>query len=92
MLAQVRFVHPDPAERDPAAAVALAQRAVRAAPDPDASLFAVLASSYAAAGRLDDAIAAQRQALEAAGDGALAASMSRRLKQLEDLRAARTTR
>jgi tetratricopeptide (TPR) repeat protein len=56
----------DPALRDPAAAVDLAERAVALSREPDPAVLDTLAVAYAAAGRFDDAVAAGERALRAA--------------------------
>jgi len=67
--------------RDGAAAVALAERAVKAAPVADPGTLDTLAAAYAAAGRFDEALQSEDRAialLEAAGRGAQAEGMRTR--------------
>ena len=68
--------------RAPAEAVALAERAAALTGRRDVNVQATLAAAYAAAGRFDDAAAAQRQALalaEQIGAPAVTAELQRRL-------------
>jgi tetratricopeptide (TPR) repeat protein len=65
-LAWVLAVHPEESRRDPAKAVALAERASRLARD-DASVLDALAAAYAAAGRFEDAVAEAERALVLSG-------------------------
>jgi Flp pilus assembly protein TadD len=62
-LAWLLATAPDPRHRDPAAAVRLAERAARGAGDAAPDVFDTLAAAYAAAGRFDKAIAAERRAI-----------------------------
>ena len=81
-LAWIRAANPDPALRDPARAVELAQRAVRAKPD-HAFVQGTLAAAYASAGRTADALSAQARALEilgVQGDPTSAAAFAARLE------------
>jgi len=55
----------DPALRDPATAVRLAEAAQASSPAPNPALLDTLAAAYAAAGRFDDAIAAAERAVRA---------------------------
>jgi protein O-mannosyl-transferase len=64
-LAFLLATHPDPALRDPARAVALAEGAV--AGRRGYAELATLAAAYAAAGRVTDAVASTREALALAG-------------------------
>ena len=61
-LAWLLATHPDPALRDPAEAVRLAERALAASSAPDPALLDTLAAAYAAAGRFDEASARAEQA------------------------------
>jgi protein O-mannosyl-transferase len=63
-LAWILATAPDPALRDPAEAIALAERSARDKPG-DASVLDTLAAAYAAAQRYRDAAAAQERALAA---------------------------
>ncbi len=65
-LAWLLATHPDPALRDPRAAVRIAEAI--AAAQPDAQVLDTLAAAYAAAGRYPEAVAAVKRAL--AGDPA----------------------
>ena len=62
-LAWLLAAHPDPSRRDPARAVALAERAAALTDHAQPAVLDVLAAAYAAAGRLDDAVATAERAL-----------------------------
>ncbi len=62
-LAWLLAAHPDPARRDPARAVALAERAAALTGRVQPAVLDVLAAAYAAAGRLDRAVATAETAL-----------------------------
>ena len=62
-LAFLLAAHPDPARRDPARAVALAERAAALTGHAQPAVLDVLAFAYAAAGRLDRAVATAETAL-----------------------------
>ncbi len=77
-LAWILATHPDPARRDPAESIRLAEGAARALPDPEPELLDTLAAGYAAAGRFEDAAATAQRALglaQARGDAALAETL-----------------
>ncbi len=81
-LAWIRAANPDPALRDPARAVGLAQRAAQKKPD-HAFVQGTLAAAYAGAGRMADAVSTQERALailRAQGDLGSAAAFSDRLE------------
>jgi tetratricopeptide (TPR) repeat protein len=80
-LAWLLATTPDGSVRDGVSAVDLAERAVRAAPQPDPGVLDTLAAAYAAAGRFADAIGAEQRAIalmEASGRGAGADGMRAR--------------
>jgi tetratricopeptide (TPR) repeat protein len=54
----------DPALRDPADAVAFAERAVALTAAPDPATLDTLAAAYAAAGRFEDAVATEQRAVQ----------------------------
>ena len=62
-LAWLLASHPDPARRDPLEAVGLAERAASLTNHRQPGVLDVLAAAYAAAGRLDQAIATAETAL-----------------------------
>ena len=62
-LAWLLAAHPDPARRDPARAIALAERAAALTGRAQPAVLDVLAAAYAAAGRLDRAVATAEEAL-----------------------------
>ncbi len=62
-LAWLLAAHPDPARRDPARAVALAERAAALTGHAQPAVLDVLAAAYAAAGRPDRAVATAEEAL-----------------------------
>ncbi|QJW98293.1 tetratricopeptide repeat protein [Frigoriglobus tundricola] len=64
--AWVLATHPDPAQRDERAAVALAEQACRVTERRQPALLEVLAAAYAAAGRYADAAAVSSVAIEQA--------------------------
>ena len=80
-LAWLLAAHPDPARRDPARAVALAERAAATTGHAQPAVLDVLAAAYAAAGRLDRAVATAETALGLvpAGRGDMAAVIRERL-------------
>lgn len=83
-LAWILATSPDPALRDPQAAVALAEEAAAQGPDPEAGLLDTLSVAYAAAGRPEEARAAAQRALvraEASGEAALATELRARLRE-----------
>jgi len=65
-LAQVLAIHPNPALRDAALAVELAERAATLTNNQNATVLDTLAVTYAAAGRFDDAVKAGEAALNLA--------------------------
>ncbi|MBV9008617.1 MAG: tetratricopeptide repeat protein [Verrucomicrobia bacterium] len=74
----------DPAIRNSARAVKLAEDALRRAPEPHPLIFHTLAAAYAAAGRTQDAISAADHAEELArtrGDAQLANSLHQELER-----------
>ena len=89
-LAWLLAAHPDPARRDPARAVELAERAAALTGRAQPAVLDVLAAAYAAAGRLDRAIAAAETALDlaAAGRDDVAAVIRQRLEGYRRARAA----
>jgi len=81
-LAELCATTPDPSLRDPAAAAALAERAVRITSGRNPRALEVLAAAHAAAGRLEDAVHAAAAALELAkanGDTKLANAIQKRI-------------
>ena len=81
MLAWLAATAPDPALRDGAQAVALAEEALAATPEPDADLVDTVAAAYAEAGRFADAVATARRAEDlarAAGNDAFADEVAAR--------------
>ena len=69
--ALILATHPDPKIRDPEQAVQLARRAAHLTSQKDQGVLEILAGCYAAADKLDEAVAAQKAAVElavAAGD------------------------
>ncbi len=81
-LAWLLATHPDAARRDPARAVALAERAAALTDHAQPAVLDVLAAAYAAAGRLDRAVATAETALGlvSAGRGDVAAVIRERLR------------
>ena len=67
-LAALLVTDPDPARRDGAEAVRLAERAVALSPKPEATVLDTLAAAYAEAGRFDAAARTAQRALEAANE------------------------
>jgi tetratricopeptide (TPR) repeat protein len=61
-LAWLLATEPDPALRNPAEAVRLAEGALEASPRPDPALLDTLAAAYAAAGRFEEALARAEEA------------------------------
>ncbi len=89
-LAWLLAAHPDPARRDPSRAVELAERAAALTGHAQPAVLDVLAAAYAAAGRLDHAVAAAETALDLvpAGQDAVAAVIRQRLEGYRRARAA----
>jgi tetratricopeptide (TPR) repeat protein len=88
-LAWIRAEATEPSLRNAADAVRLAERAVALTRNRDASALDVLAAAYAAAGRIDQAIATARLAIDTAaavGATALAADIRTRLAAYEGRR------
>ncbi len=84
---------PEAATRDGARAVALAERAVALTRRGEPTLLDTLAAAYAEAGRFDDAVRAEREALALArrrGDSSLTARLRRGLTELEEHRPVRS--
>ena len=79
-LAWLLATAPDPALRDAAQAVRLAERVAELTGRRDASAMDVLAAAYAAAGQFDRAIDASEAALELKPDPALASAIRGRLE------------
>ena len=92
-LAWLLAAHPDPARRDPARAVELAERAAALTGHAQPAVLDVLAAAYAAAGRLDRAVATAERALGLvpAGRDDVAAVIRQRLEGYRRALAARTT-
>jgi tetratricopeptide (TPR) repeat protein len=81
-LAWIRATAADPAQRNPAQAVELAERAAAATGRRDLAVLDALAAAYAAAGRFDAAVDAAQAAVDlavAAGRGDVAAQFKQRL-------------
>ena len=81
-LAWLLATAPDPRNRDPELAVLLAERAARGAGDAASDVLDTLAAAYAAAGRFDEAVGAQRRAIalaRRAGRKAAVSDFRRRL-------------
>ena len=64
--ALILATHPDPKIRDPEQAVQLARRAAHLTSQKDQGVLEILAGCYAAADKLDEAVAAQKAAVELA--------------------------
>jgi len=82
-LAWIRATASDPALRDPAAAVRLAERADDATHHRDVTAVDALAAAYAAAGRYEYALRTARSGLDlaiAAGQGAVVAQFRMRIE------------
>ncbi len=81
-LAWLLVTHPDPARRDPARAVRLAERAAELTGRVQPGVLDVLAAAYAATGALDRAVATAETALERVppGRGDVAAAIRERLR------------
>jgi tetratricopeptide (TPR) repeat protein len=62
-VAWIRATHADPARRDGAEAVRLAERARDHSPEPQAVVFSTLAAAYAEAGRFAEAVTAGERAV-----------------------------
>jgi tetratricopeptide (TPR) repeat protein len=75
-LAWILATHADPARRDGAEAVRLAERARDRSPEPVAVIFSTLAAAYAEAGRFPEAVSACERAIE----------LARRERQVEEVR------
>ncbi len=85
-LAWILATHGDPAVRDAARAVRLAEQAERQSAGRSPSVLDALAAAYAAAGRRDDAVATARRAIAVAretGAEDLARHIERRLAEYE---------
>ncbi len=91
-LAWLLAAHPDPARRDPARAVELAERAAALTGQAQPAVLDVLAAAYAAAGRLDRAVATAETALGLvpAGRDDMAAVIRQRLDEYRRAGAERT--
>lgn len=84
-LAWLRATHRDPALRDAAEAVRLAEWAAQGTGRDDPQALTILAAAYAEAGRFADAVAAGERAhasAAAAGNGVLAQQLARHLERL----------
>ena len=82
--AKLLLEHPEPGRRDPAAAIAAAQRAIARSVAADPALLELMANAHAEMGHFDDAVAAQRKALTVAErTGADAARIVELRAQLE---------
>ncbi len=88
-VAWIRATHAEAGHRDGAVAVALAERARDASPQPVAVLYSTLAAAYAEAGRFPDAVAAGERALALARDAHQPGEAERYARQLELYRAGR---
>ena len=78
MAAMILATNPNVAARNSSEAIRLARRADELTGGSDSGVLEILAASYAAGGRFEDAVAAERKALDlvsAQGDGQLAAEM-----------------
>ncbi|MBM3318263.1 MAG: tetratricopeptide repeat protein [Candidatus Eisenbacteria bacterium] len=85
-LAWIQATHQDPALRDPARAIELAERADEVAGGADARALDALAVAYAAAQRPADALRAAERALDLAlreKDAAMAELMRQRIRQFQ---------
>jgi tetratricopeptide (TPR) repeat protein len=85
-IAWIRATHADAAHRDGAAAVAMAERARAASPEPVAVVEATLAAAYAEAGRAAEAVAAGERAVALAAQSGDSAAAARYAAQLERYR------
>jgi hypothetical protein len=83
---------PDPAARDGAEAVRLAERARHLAPEPSAALEATCAAAYAESGRFADAVAAGERAVALARRAGSGTEASEYAGQLALYRAGRPFR
>ncbi len=84
-LAWLLATHPDPAKRNPADAVSLAEAAVRASARNAPALLDTFGVALAAAGRFEEAeavLAEARERAREAGDAALGAELERHLAQV----------
>jgi tetratricopeptide (TPR) repeat protein len=79
-LSWILATHKNPALRDGAAAVGLAEDVVARASSPSAYELDTLAAAYAEAGRFDDATSMARRALAMAKDPKLTAGLEERIK------------
>jgi cytochrome c-type biogenesis protein CcmH/NrfG len=89
-LAWILAVAPDPKLRDPEESIRLAQRALRGLDPPNANYLDTLATGYASAGRLDEAIAAASRGVRVAteaGEPELADELRARLDDYRSRRA-----
>jgi Flp pilus assembly protein TadD len=66
--ARILAIHPDPNTRDPERALTLAKQVAELTNYQDATILDVLATSYAATGRLDEAVSTIRTALTLASE------------------------
>ena len=80
--AMLLATHPDAASRNSSEAIKLARRAADLTSGKDSAVLEILAASYAAAGRFDEAVTAERKALDisAKADPKLAAEMEAALE------------
>jgi tetratricopeptide (TPR) repeat protein len=74
-LARILATHPDPARRDPARAVHLADRAAELTGYENPRILDTLAAAYASAGNFEKAVSVAEEAIRLAQDEALAASI-----------------
>jgi len=88
-IAWIRATHADPAHRNGAEAVRLAERARDHSPEPVAVLYSTLAVSYAEAGRYADAVRAGERAVDLARRANSSAEAERYAQQLALYRAGR---
>ena len=79
----------DPKVRDPAEAVALAQRACELTQSQDPAMLDTLAAAFAAAGRFDEAVQTAEQALKLAGAAKQQGLVGRIKNRLESYQAGR---
>ena len=85
-LARILTTHPNDEVRDPAVAVRHAEQVAAATGLGDPRVFDLLCRAYAAAGRLDKAIATCRKAMgiaQSRGDADLQKAIRQRLEALE---------
>ncbi len=88
-LAWILATHADPARRDGAEAVRLAERARDRSPQPVAVFFSTLAAAYAEAGRFPEAVNACERAIGLAGREPRTEEVRRYEEQLRSYRAGR---